>query len=268
MKRIFLVLLAGVGLVAVLLARGCGPSPTSEPREPTGDSIAPPSPPTVTNLGTVAPAEPAGAAAGVAGLSTHRLRYAAQPGCRVTIDGTSTIHDWTVKGAIIGGSFEIEPAFQTDLTLKSVPSLAGSAPPPTADLFIPIGSLKSQVTVGSDVMDRVMQEAMRAKDHPRITFRLVRMTLASEVPPTGSPVRFNVQGDLQVSGVTNRIDLDVTLERLDANRFKFSGRRALKMTDFGIKPPSPKFVGPVIKTGDAVTVAFEWVLAAKREPAL
>src|SRR3982751_6101463 len=41
------------------------------------------------------------------------VHYDAQPGSRVKIDGTSTVHDWTVEGAIIGGFLELDPALVT-----------------------------------------------------------------------------------------------------------------------------------------------------------
>jgi len=189
------------------------------------------------------------------------LRYASRPGgAKVTIAGTSTIHDWVTEGKIIGGFFEVDPSFRTDLTLKSLQ--AGPSATPNVEVFIPITALKSTVLAGREKMDEVMREAMRAQENPRITYKLTRLRVKDAVPPTGTPVKFDTRGELQVSGVTNTIDMEVIMERLDADRLRFTGVKLLKMTDFNIVPPAPKLALGMIKTGDEVTIKFEWTVAA------
>jgi len=196
-----------------------------------------------------------------ASAAANRIRYTARPGgCKVTIAGTSTVHDWTTQGAIIGGFFEVEPEFQTDLSLKSVKSLTTKEVHPKVEVFIPITSLKSTVLAGREKMDEIMREAMRAKDNPRITYLLTQMVVNGDVPAAGAPVKFDTKGELQVSGVTNLIDMEVTLERLEGDRLKFTGAKPLKMTAFKIDPPAPKLALGMIKCGDDVTIKFEWVV--------
>lgn len=189
------------------------------------------------------------------------VRYMARPGGSVVVEGTSTIHDWSVEGKIIGGYFMVEPAFQTDLSLKSVKSLTTKEKNPKAVISIPIRSLKS----GKDTMDRIMQEAMKADKHPMIRFTLKEMVVKGDVPASGSPVTFATKGDLSVSGVTKEIEMDVTMERKPEKTLVFQGQKQLKMTDFGITPPSPKIpgLGSIIKTGDEVTVKFTWIVKAR-----
>ncbi len=198
------------------------------------------------------------------------LMYGARPGSKVTIEGTSTIHDWTVEGAIIGGIFEIDPAFQTDKTLKSVACLNTKGKGPIATVSIPVRSLKSKVAVASQRMDEVMYEAMRMKENPKITYTLNEMVIKGTVPESGTPVKFDTKGDLMISGVTNKLEMEVTMERVaspDGEMLKFSGSKVLKMTDFKIQPPAPKLAMGAIKTGDEVTVKFEWVTGQKKDVA-
>lgn len=185
------------------------------------------------------------------------LRFNAQPqGSKVTIDGTSTIHDWTVEGKIIGGYFEAAPAWETDKSLKSA-----LTPSPKAEIMIPIRTLKS----GKEKMDEIMQEAMKAKENTTIKFKLSEMKVKGDVPAAGTPVKFDTKGDLSISGATKPCEMEVTMERVDGGKLKFSGTKALKMTDFGIKPPAPNILGMApIKTGDDVTIKFEWVVAPKK----
>lgn len=196
------------------------------------------------------------------------IKYAARPGCLVSIDGTSTIHDWTTKGAIIGGSFEVEPEFLTDKTLKSVKSLTTKEVNPKVQVKIPVKSLKSQVLLGASKMDEVMQEAMRMKDNPDILYTLKEMIVKGDVPASGSPVKFDTKGDLTISGVTNTIDMEVTMTRVADDRIKFSGSKVLKMTDYKVPPPAPNILGmSPIRTGDEVTIKFEWLLALQKTDA-
>lgn len=200
-------------------------------------------------------------------FGAESLRYVSKPGgAKVVIEGTSTVHDWVTEGKIIGGSFEIEPSFRTDLTLKSVQSLQGKAPPPIVDVFIPVTSLKSTVLAGREKMDEVMREAMRAAENPRITYKLTAMSLKVPPPESGSPVKFNTKGQLQVAGITNIIDMDITMERLDGDRLKFTGSKMLKMTDFKITPPAPRLAMGLIKTDDSVTIRFEWIVGLQTGP--
>lgn len=200
-------------------------------------------------------------------FAAETLRYVSKPGgAKVTIEGTSTVHDWITEGKIIGGSFEVEPSFRTDLTLKTVQSVQGKAPPPNLEVFIPVTSLKSTVLAGREKMDEVMREAMRAAENPRITYKLTSITVKEPVPESGSPAKFSTKGQLQVAGVTNTIEMDVTMERLDGDRLKFSGTKALKMTDFKIAPPAPRLAMGLIKTGDEVTIRFEWIVGLSTAP--
>jgi len=200
---------------------------------------------------------------GTVTFATHAaetVRLTARPGSKVVILGTSTIHDWEVVGRIIGGSIEIEKSFLTDKTLKSVKSLQSKEVNPKVRVIIPVRSLKS----GKQKMDEIMREAMRAKKNPMIRFTLDTMVIKGKVPPSGSPVKFDVTGKLTVAGVTKPIQMEVTMERLPGNKFKFKGEKKLKMTDFDITPPSPKIPGlPTIRTGDEVTVKFEWIVGAR-----
>lgn len=183
------------------------------------------------------------------------VKYLAQPGSEVKFDGTSNIHDWTVKGQIISGSIEVSPEFDKDLKTVS--------PAPKVDVTIPVRSLKS----GNKKMDEVMQEHMNMKANPSIKYQLTGMTLKSEPKTPNGPAEFVSTGDLTVNGTKKSIEMPVTFERVDAGKLKIKGTIPLKMTDFGIKPPAPALAMGMIKTGDEIKVAIEWVLAKAAEAA-
>jgi hypothetical protein len=183
------------------------------------------------------------------------------------IDGTATGKTWQTIGKLIAGSFEVEAAWQKDPSLKSVTCLGPGKTPPKCEIRIPIRSLKSQAAVGSSVMDSRMQKEMKATQFPNIDYRLTEMTLKGDVPASGSPVTFNTKGKLSISGVTNDVAFEVSMERIGTDGLKFSGTYKTKMTAFGITPPEFTLLGVGLKTGDDVTLTWTWNTALKKEEA-
>ena len=169
-------------------------------------------------------------------------------GSKLKVDGTSTIHDWTIETSLVGGYMELDPEFDKDLkTPKSTPKV---------QITLQVRSLKS----GKSAMDNVTYDAMKQTDHPKIEYRLLDLS-----PKAGGS--FEAKGALTVSGTTITNTMPVAFERLDESRIKVTGSTSLKMTSFGIKPPAPALALGMIKTGDDVKVSFEWVAAKKTEPA-
>lgn len=228
----------------------------SRPSEPSGSDATVPA---IIADGAVQEASTPGAPPTVDGgpHPAALVRFRPLPGSNVAIDGTSTIHDWTVKGAIIGGYFEAERTF------LDVPSLLGygtNAIAARAEVRIPVKSLKSQTLVGASKMDEIMQQAMRMEANPTIVYTLERMAVRDVHSASNRPVTLQTQGELVIAGVTNATTLEVIAERLDSRRYKFTGSKVLKMTDFGIQPPAPNLGGTSpIRTGDEVKVRFEWL---------
>ena len=177
------------------------------------------------------------------------LRFEAQPGSRMKIEGTSTLHDWTVEGGIIGGFFESDPGFSKD------PAIASKVTP-KVEVEIPVRTLKSH----AKPMDNVMYEAMKQKEFPKIKFALKEMKLKGSASGNG-PYLFDTKGELTVSGVTRTNEMVVAVVKIADGQLKFSGTNTMKMTDFGIKPPAPAIALGAIKTGDEVKISFEWMTA-------
>jgi polyisoprenoid-binding protein YceI len=180
-----------------------------------------------------------------------QVRYQASPGSKVKIDGTSTIHDWTVEGGVIGGAIE----FESESVLDPAKAPSGEVKA-KVEVTIPVRTLLS----GKKPMNDIMYETMKVKDHTAIKYTLKEMK--AQPRKAGEPLKFDTKGDLTVAGVTKPIDMVVTLEP-QGNKLKATGSKPLKMTDFGMKPPAPAVGLGLIKTADEVTVTFEWVTARK-----
>jgi polyisoprenoid-binding protein YceI len=179
--------------------------------------------------------------------------YKARPGSKVTVAGTSTIHDWTVETSLIGGTMELGPEFPLEASKNPKPGKVQAK----AETVIFTSSIKS----GKKSMDEVMYETMDQKKHPKITFKLQELSL-KETPQAGSPLKFDAVGVLNVSGTLKTNAMEVTMMPSDGgDKILVKGETNLKMTDFGMKPPSPSISLGLVKTGDDVKVSFEWVTA-------
>ena len=184
----------------------------------------------------------------LATFSAEPIRYEAEPGgSKMKIDGTSTLHDWTVECGVIAGFMELDATFPD-----------GSATPiavtPRVEVSIPVRQLKS----GKKSMDSVMHDAMKQEKFPRIEYKMIGLK-----PKAGAAGQFDAIGALTIAGVTKTNTMSVTIARAAGNKLKVTGGTAVKMTDFGIKPPSPDVPGlsALIKTGDDVKLSFEWTTA-------
>jgi polyisoprenoid-binding protein YceI len=173
------------------------------------------------------------------------VRYNSQPlGSKVRIEGTSTVHDWTMEGTIIGGFMEVPANF---------PESAAKA---KVEAIIPVRSIKS----GKKRMDEVMQEKMKQPQNPTIEYRLIELTPKSGTA-TAAGAQFDAKGLLKIAGVTRTNTMPVTIQRVDPDKLKISGSTGVKMTDFGIAPVDINLVIGHITTGDDVKVVIEWLTA-------
>jgi polyisoprenoid-binding protein YceI len=195
-----------------------------------------------------------------AAAQTH---YASQPkGCDVKINGTSSLHDWEMEGAVIGGFIEFAAGVQLDPAQTTVAGLQGDKVPAKARVLIPVRSVHSKADHMPDVMDHLMQEALKEPQSPRIEFNLKEMTFKGP-HAAGTPFNFDVNGDIVIAGATNSVTFPITIECPDADQLKISGTVPIKMTDYGVTPPAPSFGLGLMKTGSDVKIIFDWMLRKK-----
>lgn len=187
------------------------------------------------------------------GLCAETVRYQATPGSKMKLDGTSTVHDWTVESGIIGGYIEMDSNFPLDKA-QPTPELKVT---PKVQVNVPVRSLKS----GKKLMDDIMHGALKVDKHQTIRYTLKEMKARPR--KAGDPLQFDTTGEVEVAGVKKPVQMLVTMEPMPGGKLKSTGSAMLKMTDFGIKPPAPAVGLGLIKTADDVKVTFEWMTARK-----
>jgi polyisoprenoid-binding protein YceI len=197
-------------------------------------------------------------AAALAALLAHgATRMAAQGTTRVSvapesklwIDGTSNLHSWSCKAETLDA--------QIDLDAVAAVQLA-TAPPKAlkrVQVKVPVKSLKC----GHGAMDDNLYKALNADATPEISYILATF----EAVPGSAADSFTLHtaGTLTVAGKENKIAMDVEATRLPDGSVKAKGVIPIKMTDYGIKPPTAIFGR--LKTGDEVKINFELTVGAK-----
>lgn len=157
------------------------------------------------------------------------------------VAGTSTLHDWSVETRQAAGGFVVDESART--------VTAGR-------LVIPAKSLAGS----SGGLNERMYKALRADAHPDIVFELTSFEGVVPVLPLASePEAWTVRGVLQVSGGRREIVLTPRVAPAGDGRLELTAETRLKMTDFGVKPPT--FMG-MVRTGNEVTVTLRWVVQA------
>ena len=176
-------------------------------------------------------------------------------GTVMRVDGTSTVHDWTVKGPTISGYLEFNVSVPANATTEQVREAIIANPEAIVDVQIPVSSLKS----GKKDMDKKMYEAMKVKQFPTIHYKLTSLQVPSGA--TAQEESYNVQtvGELTVAGVTRELRMPMTLRVINSRNIQITGATTMKMTDFNVKPPQAML--GMIKSGDRIEVKFEWSAA-------
>ena len=162
---------------------------------------------------------------------------------RITLAGNSNVHAWTAATTAVR------------LTqVKLAPVVAG---PGFWDEIVKPGALEAfeiaipVATLASDKegLDKDMHKALKAAQHPEITFRLVRLE------PKDKALR--AIGMLKVAGVERELAFDLRTVRRDAS-LGIKGAVDILMTDYGIAPP--KAMLGMLKTDPKVTITFDLTL--------
>jgi polyisoprenoid-binding protein YceI len=174
-------------------------------------------------------------------------QYSGAANSHVVINGTSTLHNWTVNGGVLNGTVEVSGqwnnAASPAVEIKSI------------DLTIPVDSLKSTEGGG---MDNTMYDALHRKDHPAITYHLIKAALTSSPSKQDPDYHFTASGQLTVSGNARRLDLDLSVLPEPNGQLTVTTQTKLKMTDYGVQPPTAMF--GMIRSGNDVTIKATWRL--------
>lgn len=154
----------------------------------------------------------------------------------VLVDGTSNIHDWTMKAESFGGTLTAE---FDEGSLEEIEKLQFS---------VEAESLKS----GKGGMDKNAYEALNTNKYKKISYTLNNVKSIEKISEGNFKVK--TTGTLEIAGKQKQIPLNFNLSA-KGSELILTGDYSLKMTDYGVEPPTAVF--GTIKTGDTVKIKFE-----------
>lgn len=153
--------------------------------------------------------------------------YALSEESALTIDGTSTIHDWTVAANQISGNLQAADGLPKEIVFE-----------------VEVDGIKSE---RGAAMDKKMHDALKKEEHPKVAFTLTRAEAS------------NLVGTLTIAGKEQLVEVPSKVEVIDGGAIKISGEKSLVLQDYDIEPPTAMF-GQIV-VGDEVTVKFDLVFS-------
>lgn len=182
-------------------------------------------------------------AAGMMTLTAGALQAQSEPG-RLTISGTSTVRSWSCSTQQFDTS--IRPAGNFEGILRGEKLVQG------VTLRFPV----AQIGCGNGTMEGHLRKALKAGQHPNVTYELSTYELAA----AAGGMTVQAMGQLTIAGTTRPIEMTMTVARGSDGQLRVRGETPLTMTTFGVEPP--KLMLGTLKVGDAIKVSFDVPLGA------
>ena len=157
--------------------------------------------------------------------------YTLSEGSTLKIDGTSTLHDWTVTATQMEGSLT-----ENGDAITAV------------DFSVPVADIKSDRAAA---MDKKMHEALKKEEHPQVSFMVDGASVSMGANQ-------ELKGMLSIAGVENEVAVPVSISEKDG-KLQISGEKKIVLADYGMERPSAMFGSIVV--GEDVTVKFDLMFA-------
>ena len=187
-------------------------------------------------------------AAAAAGAQ-ETARVAVSPESKLWIEGTSNLHGWSCKATTLDAAVELDAAAAAQVAVAPPKALK------KVQVKVPVKSIKC----GHGGMDDNLYKALKADESPDISY--IMATFEAAPGEAKDSFTLHTVGTLTIAGKENKVSMDVLATRLADGTVKATGVVPIKMTDFGIKPPTAIFGR--LKTGDEVKVNFELSVGAR-----
>jgi len=180
------------------------------------------------------------ATAGAQGAGAVRLQLA--PGSQLTFEGTSTLHGFTCTTKTMQAYIDVDPTYRTaDLSSLAHPIVA-------VQVVIPVKSL----ACGGE-LENNMFKTLNASKFPYIIYKLSSYDIVSgSASATG--LTTGTKGQLTIAGKESPITMNVKASRGPDGVVSAVGEEQIKMTQFGIKPPT--FMLGTLRVRDELKVRF------------
>ncbi|MEW5930541.1 MAG: YceI family protein [Gemmatimonadota bacterium] len=165
---------------------------------------------------------------------------ALQPESKLWVEGTSSVRSYTCRADRVDGTVATQPG-STSLAIADLEKTVKSA-----DVSVSVAGLEC----GNGTMNAHLRKALKAETSPRISYRIS----SYDVTAAGA-VKLN--GTLSIAGTEKPVSIDATATS-EGGRLRVKGSKQLKMTEFGVRPPT--LMMGTMKVHDPVKVSFDVLL--------
>jgi polyisoprenoid-binding protein YceI len=169
-------------------------------------------------------------------------RLTLQPESKLWVDGTSTVRSFSCKATDVDATVEgtADAVAQVSAGEKGISAAR-------------VRVETSKLDCGNGTMNEHMRKALKADVSPVIDFQLE----SYDVSRATDGVSGTLSGTLKLGGVQKPISIQA-IGKSEQNALRVTGSYPLKMTEYGLKPPTLMFGR--IKVGETVTVKFDLLL--------
>ena len=106
-------------------------------------------------------------------------------------------------------------------------------------------------------MDKKTWGALKSEEFSDITCSLKDF----DIQKADTKYTITANGEMTIAGSTKPLTITINAKFLEDGSLKFTGSKALKMTDFDVTPP--KALLGTLKTGDDITIDFTVLMKPK-----
>lgn len=170
---------------------------------------------------------------------------------RLWFEGSSNVNEFECNATNYTGEATL-PGYNDASSLLNIDSEL---------LFIKVDIEVDSIDCGKRKMNSDLREALQADSFPEITFVFDDAELLSLPQSIDDGFEIEVQGYLTVAGTTKKISFSTDAYFLDDRRVRATGQSTIKMTDYGVKPPTA-LMG-LIRADEELTVHFDLIATAR-----
>ena len=166
---------------------------------------------------------------------------------KVTVSGTSTLHDWVSEVTKVewSGNLLLE-----DNKIKEVSGVK---------VRIPVKSIKSEK---GRIMDSKTYEAFDSDKNPFIIYTLS----AAKVSGSTTDFTINSTGTLSMAGTSRTIEMPVKAKVFGNGDVQLKGSYKMNLRDFKMEPPTA--IMGTIKVGEELTIDFDLTISTTKMTAI
>jgi len=186
--------------------------------------------------------------------SESRL-YAAQSQSLLWIEGSSNMNQFRFKTSQIRGTGYLDtPPAEAGRSLADSSQRARIK----VRVSIPVRSLDG----GNKLMNQDMYEALKAEVAESIQYELLEARLIERADSPQGWFQIEAIGTLMIAGKIDTIAMNIKLRQLADGRLHLKGQKLLRMTAFGVTPPSA--LRGLIKANNEIVIHFDLIAAMEK----